>query len=301
MIRLVIETATRVRRRSRVIFDCAMVAFTLLAVTTTAVAQSSCPLGAHEVGKTVVDTQEVTTIKLKCACDNGFVLKEGKCVSAPQTSAGCQASGRHWSVKQRAYVCAAVAPQPLEPVSVVLAAVRGEVRLFGRDGYPVQPGDVKTGKSVLTNKISTGPNGRIRMVLPDGTNFTVGPDSEVVLDEFVYDRHTDAGEMAAQVTKGLFRFVTGKVAEHRPANRKVKIPAGSLGPRGTDFVVEALPEDRTAISMVEGAMDFTPSGESAAIELRAGDRIVVESDGKLLSRTNEDVVTIERRWTARMK
>lgn len=79
MIRLVIGTTTRVRRRSRVIFSCAMLAFMLPAVTTTALAQS-CPPGAHEVGRTVVDTQEGKTVKLKCACDDGFVLKEGRCV-----------------------------------------------------------------------------------------------------------------------------------------------------------------------------------------------------------------------------
>lgn len=95
MIQPVIQTTTRLRRETGVIFGCELVAFTLLAVTTTALAQS-CPPGAHEVGRTVVDTAEGKTIRLKCACDNGFVLKEGRCVRSeyPPVPPNFRQSGR---------------------------------------------------------------------------------------------------------------------------------------------------------------------------------------------------------------
>ncbi|TPW21261.1 MAG: RTX toxins and related Ca2+-binding protein, partial [Elusimicrobia bacterium] len=48
-----------------------------------------------------------------------------------------------------------------------------------------------------------------------------------------YDPSTDAGKVSAQVTKGVFRFVTGKVARKKPDGMKVKLPVGTIGIRGT--------------------------------------------------------------------
>lgn len=81
--------------------------------------------------------------------------------------------------------------------------------------------------------VTTDAKGRLQVLLLDQTVFTVGPDSAIVLDEFVYDPFTDAGKVTAQVTKGVFRFVTGRVAGTRPADMKIKIPSGTIGIRGT--------------------------------------------------------------------
>ena len=81
--------------------------------------------------------------------------------------------------------------------------------------------------------VQTDARGRLQVMLLDETVFTIGPDSKIVLDEFVYDPFTDAGKVTAQVTKGVFRFVTGKVAGRKPADMKIKIPSGTIGIRGT--------------------------------------------------------------------
>jgi hypothetical protein len=81
--------------------------------------------------------------------------------------------------------------------------------------------------------VTTDAQGRLQVLLLDETVFTVGPDSQITLDEFVYDPFTDAGKVTAQVTKGVFRFVTGKVARKKPEGMKVKLPVGTIGIRGT--------------------------------------------------------------------
>jgi hypothetical protein len=93
---------------------------------------------------------------------------------------------------------------------------------------------LKGGSEVFhKDSVTTDAKGRLQVLLLDQTVFTVGPDSQIVLDEFVYDPFTDAGKVTAQVTKGVFRFVTGKVAGKKPAQMKIKIPSGTIGIRGT--------------------------------------------------------------------
>jgi len=117
----------------------------------------------------------------------------------------------------------------------VAAAVRGLVRA-------TPPGQtvgrvIGSGQPVyLNDHVTTGPDGRLQLLLLDQTTFTIGPNSDMVLDEFVYDPKTNAGTVSAQILKGFFRFVTGKVAQAKPSSMSVSTPAGTIGIRGTMVV-----------------------------------------------------------------
>lgn len=113
----------------------------------------------------------------------------------------------------------------------VASAVRGAVRATapGAAGRVVE-----TGKPVYSHdKVTTGPEGKLQILLLDETSFTVGANSEMELDEFVFDPATNAGKVSAKIAKGAFRFVTGKVARRDPASMQVATPVGTIGIRGT--------------------------------------------------------------------
>lgn len=118
------------------------------------------------------------------------------------------------------------------PVNIgVASAVRGAVRATapGAAGRVVE-----TGKPVYSHdKVTTGPEGKLQILLLDETSFTVGANSEMELDEFVFDPATNAGKVSAKIAKGAFRFVTGKVARRDPASMQVATPVGTIGIRGT--------------------------------------------------------------------
>ncbi len=59
-------------------------------------------------------------------------------------------------------------------------------------------------------RIVTTDKGRTQLLFLDGSALTIGPNSDVVLDEFVYDPNTKTGKLAFSATKGLFRLVGGK-------------------------------------------------------------------------------------------
>jgi hypothetical protein len=164
----------------------------------------------------------------------------------------------------------------------VAAAVRGEVQLVS------VPGGREIGKAVasgdpifLGDRITTGSEGRLQIMLLDETVFTIGPNAAMVIDQFVYDPQTSAGKVTATVLKGTFRFVTGKVAKREPSDMEVKLPVGSIGVRGTSVAGET---DGTRATVVL----LGPGPQNDASE-RVG-RVLVNGVGPNGSTTTVEVV-----------
>jgi hypothetical protein len=111
----------------------------------------------------------------------------------------------------------------------VAAAVKGPVQRMA-DGV----GEVlQSGRQIfMGDRIVSGPEASLQVLLLDQTVFTLGPDSEMVVDEFVY-RPDGSGTVTASISKGTFRFVSGLVAKNRPSDMTIKVPTATIGIRGT--------------------------------------------------------------------
>jgi hypothetical protein len=79
-------------------------------------------------------------------------------------------------------------------------------------------------------RLVTNAQGQAQMLFLDGSAFTVGPNSDLVLDEFVYDPATGTGKLAATAAKGLVRFVGGKLSKNQPVT--IATPTANIGIRG---------------------------------------------------------------------
>ena len=113
----------------------------------------------------------------------------------------------------------------------IVAAVQGGVEAAS----PGQsPRTLKSGMPVfLGDQVSTDAQGRLQLLLRDETAFTLGASSSITIDEFVFDPSTNSGKVGAKVGKGVFRFISGKIAKKDPKNMTVKLPVGTIGIRGT--------------------------------------------------------------------
>jgi hypothetical protein len=128
----------------------------------------------------------------------------------------------------------ALAQQAASPLTRIggAGAVRGSVNAIAPNGTVGRI--VESGKPIyLNDHITTKADSRLQVMLLDETVFTMGPDSDMVLDEFVYDPNSNAGKVTARLTKGVFRFVSGKVARQGPDRMKINVPTGTMGIRGT--------------------------------------------------------------------
>jgi|GEM_PF-2803665 len=91
------------------------------------------------------------------------------------------------------------------------------------------------GKSIFYNeRIKTTASGLVQVLLIDGSTFTVGPNSNLVIDKFVYDPRKKTGEMVATFSKGTMRFIGGKLSKNA-GGVKVNTPSGALAIRGGMF------------------------------------------------------------------
>jgi hypothetical protein len=148
----------------------------------------------------------------------------------------------------------------------VAAAVRGQVKL-ARAAIP--PRGVASGEQILMqDTLESGPSSGMQILLLDETVFTIGPSSVLTVDEFVYDPSTNAGKVGATVAKGVFRFVTGKIAKRNPSDMNVALPAGTIGVRGT--IVAGRVDATTKASLVILLGDSRGNavgGNSASIEV----------------------------------
>ena len=71
----------------------------------------------------------------------------------------------------------------------------------------------------------------------DQTVLTLGEETELIIDEFVFDPNSQDGSFVSTVKTGTVKFITGQISKKNPDNLEVKVPAGTLGARGTEFVV----------------------------------------------------------------
>jgi hypothetical protein len=85
-------------------------------------------------------------------------------------------------------------------------------------------------KMMQNERIVTSEKGRTQLLFLDGSALTIGPNSDVVLDEFVYDPKSKVGKLAFSATKGLFRLVGGKISKKTPVT--FKTPTAVIGIRG---------------------------------------------------------------------
>ena len=87
------------------------------------------------------------------------------------------------------------------------------------------------GNDVQPNeRITTGTNDKAHIVFLDGSSLTVGPNSVLTIDKFVYDPERKTGELALNASRGVFRFVGGAISKN--AEVTIKTPSATMGIRG---------------------------------------------------------------------
>jgi hypothetical protein len=157
------------------------------------------------------------------------------------------------------------------------AALRGEVYYLTADGQKVP---IQAGSPIFLNQhVITGATGHMQILLLDETVFTLGPNSDMVLDDFVYDPALDLHTIMANFTKGVFRLVTGKTAHKDPASMKVNLPEGTLGIRGTDFEATVREDGSGVVKLTSGQLQITEAKTGRIFLLNAGETVTIGSDG----------------------
>jgi hypothetical protein len=112
-----------------------------------------------------------------------------------------------------------------EGTAVVL---RGDQTLLARAGLALLEGDI----------LRTGADGRLGLVLRDDTRVSLGPETEIRIDRFVFAPAKGQLALVLKMARGIAAYVSGKIAKLSPDAVRVETPVAIVGVRGTQFVAK---------------------------------------------------------------
>lgn len=204
----------------------------------------------------------------------------------------------------------ALAASPAAAQTVgVNAAVVNDVRMTTQANATLHKAVVKERVS-LGNDILTGRASRLQILLLDRTSFTVGANARIRVDRFVYDPARKASSVGLTVSRGAFRFLSGKPTRANPGQSGIRTPVASIGIRGTmvegvtgpdavqifkeqtniprDLIVD--PETATVVVLrgpgpeaqageTPGAIDVTAAGVTVSVD-RPGRAVFIPGPGQ---------------------
>ncbi len=105
--------------------------------------------------------------------------------------------------------------------------------------------------------ISTAKGEKLDIVFADGTNFQLGGEARISIDEFSFDEVSSKGLQVLSILYGAFSYASGLVAKDDPANVTLRTPIGEIGIRGTKVVGDINEEDASAsITILEGRVIY---------------------------------------------
>ncbi len=90
----------------------------------------------------------------------------------------------------------------------------------------------------MNDLIKTQKTGSLGITFMDDTMISIGPDTEFIIDEYFYQPKIKKLSFVSKILKGTLHFVSGNISKIAPGSVKVNTPEGTIGLRGTRFLVK---------------------------------------------------------------
>jgi hypothetical protein len=124
----------------------------------------------------------------------------------------------------------------------------------------------------LLDQIVTSAEGLAQILFADDSTLSVGPNSDVLIDEFVYDG--SGGSLAIEMGAGVLRYVGGHISKGEDV--EIDTPQGTIGIRGGMVLVQVGSESWAAHQY--GILTCSAGGQTEVITTR-GFACILGADG----------------------
>ncbi|WP_193179823.1 FecR family protein [Nisaea sediminum] len=157
----------------------------------------------------------------------------------------------------------------------------GTVSLVKVWGYKQQPSATKwealyrRDPVEMNQRLRTPDGGALHVRFIDDTELRLGSAAEVTVDRFVFDPVSGAGNLQAEVSRGLMRFITGRMKKD---GVRIGTPTAIIGIRGTDFTIEVAEDGTTTVAVHEGEVVIMPRIGGGSESVPAGQNARVASN-----------------------
>ena len=89
---------------------------------------------------------------------------------------------------------------------------------------------------VHKERIHTTPTGSVQLLFVDKSTLSIAPNTNLLIDEYVYDPKSNSGHMLTNLTEGALRFVGGALSHQGDAS--ITTQDAAIGIRGATLTVE---------------------------------------------------------------
>jgi hypothetical protein len=133
-----------------------------------------------------------------------------------------------------ASLCVQASGERNDPVGYVKTASGAAWIVTADAAVPAQPGT----PVYASSRLKTGTPGSLGVTLKDETQLSCGPDTELAIDEYLYAPSQGKLGLVTSLVRGSLEYLSGVIAKLKPDAVSVKTPTGTIGIRGTHFVVK---------------------------------------------------------------
>jgi hypothetical protein len=144
----------------------------------------------------------------------------------------------------------AAAPVIAVALSPALAQQVGTATAVNPTTESTPPGSSTVNLTVGANivhkeRIHTTPSGTVQLLFVDKSTLSIAPNTNILIDEYVYDPRSNSGHMLTNLTEGALRFVGGALSHQGEASittqdAAIGIRGGTVtvarGPNGTEVI-----------------------------------------------------------------
>ena len=127
------------------------------------------------------------------------------------------------------------------PVVAQAAAPAGHVKTSSGAAFIVRDNATiaaRPGTAVFeTDTLRTGTDGTVGITLKDDTRVSLGPESEVRIERYMYAPGTGGFAMVLRFARGVAAYVSGRMAKLAPDSIRLETPSAIVGVRGTTVAI----------------------------------------------------------------
>jgi len=175
---------------------------------------------------------------------------------------------RNWRVCATAAVALALGFSPAVALADTQIGAAAQVvnSVTGTLASTRQQQVLRAGIDVFQNEtIDTAYSSASRVIFEDRTELSIGPVSQVVLDNFVFNPNPSASQVAVSLSRGVMRFSTGLLPK---PDYQIHTPSCAIGVRGTVFTAIVSASRDSWVSVEEGQTVVT--AQNVTVTVNAG-------------------------------
>ena len=121
-----------------------------------------------------------------------------------------------------------------EPVGYVKTVTGQAWVITNGESTKAQPGTAV----MVGSQLKTGGAASLGLTFKDDTVMSIGPGTELIVDEYQYEPAQGALKLSTRLLKGSLNHLSGVIAKLQPDAVTIKTPTGIIGVRGTQFVAK---------------------------------------------------------------